>query len=172
VILLTLPTPADAADAADYIAEHLAHSEPDSHGNGGLFIMSYEAWLSKTLGNMRRETVAPGLVPATTFFARRACDGRLLGTLQIRHELNEYLLQSGGHIGYGVRPTERRKGYATQMLRLALTHCQTLGISRALITCNKWNEASARTIGACGGILENEIIGDDNEPLQRYWITL
>lgn len=171
-IILELPVAADEAGAADYIAEHIAHGELTSHGTGGLFDEPYHRWLAMTLGNMRPETVRPGLVTATTFFARRIEDGRIIGMIQVRHELNAYLLQYGGHIGYGVRPGERRKGYATQMLGLALQYCVRLCIRRALVTCNLGNLGSSRTILACGGVLENEVTEENGEILQRYWITL
>ena len=99
-------------------------------------------------------------------------DCRIVGTIQLRHELNEELLLSGGHIGYGVRPFERRKGCATQMLALALERCKGLGLDRALITCNRENEASAATIRKGGGVLENEIPDKNGKITQRYWINL
>jgi len=171
-IILVLPTAADEAEAAAYQAEHTAHGEAWLHGSGGLARMPYREWLALSLGNMRPETVQPGLVPATTFFARRAEDGKFIGMIQVRHILNEYLLQYGGHIGYGVRPSERRKGYATQMLRLALQYCVGLGLRHVLVTCDRDNLGSSRTIRACGGILENEVMEENGELLQRYWITL
>lgn len=91
--------------------------------------------------------------------------------LYIRHELNDYLLQYGGHIGYGVRSSQRRKGYASQMLSLALPIAKELGINKAPITCDKNNIGSAKTIMNNGGILENEV-GNENEITQRYWIEL
>ena len=91
--------------------------------------------------------------------------------MNIRHSLNEYLLKYGGHIGDGIRPSERRKGYATKMIALALEECKKLGIDRVLITCNKANIGSAKSIINNGGTLENEVI-KDNDIMQRYWITL
>ena len=96
---------------------------------------------------------------------------RVLGAVNIRHRLNEYLSNIGGHIGYGIRPSERRKGYATEMLRLALEFVRKLGIEKVLISCDKDNVASAKTIINNGGILEYE--GDDDGVVfQRYWIDL
>lgn len=93
--------------------------------------------------------------------------------IDIRHRLNEFLLNFGGNIGYSVRKSERRKGYATEMLKLALKKCIELNIKKVLITCNKDNIGSAKTIISNGGILENEIFDpDDNKMTQRYWITL
>lgn len=91
--------------------------------------------------------------------------------LQIRHYLNKHLLQSGGHIGDSVRPTEQGKGYATEQISLALEKCVELGIDKVLITCNKNNIASAKTIIKNNGCLENEIT-ENGEIIQRYWIDL
>ncbi len=110
------------------------------------------------------------LVPSSIYFLVDE-DNKIHGAIDIRHELNDYLLQYGGHIGYGIRPSQRRKGYASQILSLALPIAKDLGISKALITCNKTNLGSARTIINDGGILENEVINED-EITQRYWIEI
>lgn len=93
------------------------------------------------------------------------------GSIDIRHRLNEYLLQFGGNIGYSVRPSQRRKGYATEMLALALEECRKWGLNRALVTCDKTNIGSAKTIQKNGGVLENEVLEGDRIT-QRYWIAL
>jgi len=107
-------------------------------------------------------------VPASTYFV--FVNGKIVGNIQIRHSLNESLLQNGGHIGYGVRPSERRKGYATKTLALALEKCRALGIDKVLVTCNKDNIASAKTILKNGGVLENEFTEENGNIVQRYWI--
>ena len=91
--------------------------------------------------------------------------------MQIRHFLNEKLLNYGGHIGDSVRPSERRKGYATEQIRLALGKCKELGIDNVLMDCDKTNIGSAKAIQNNGGVLENEIYVE-NELVQRYWISL
>jgi predicted acetyltransferase len=111
-------------------------------------------------------------VPDSVFFLLDEERNRLLGAVNIRHELNEALLKDGGHIGDGVRPSERRKGYATEMIRLALIECKKLGIDRALIVCDKDNIGSAKSIIRNGGVLENEIVGDDGQIEQRYWVDI
>lgn len=103
--------------------------------------------------------------------AIRKSDNKLVGTIQIRHKLNEKLLIHGGNIGYGVRPCERRKGYAKQMLQLALEKSKDLGLKRVLITCDKDNIGSSKTILANRGKLENEL-EHNGVLIQRYWITI
>ena len=111
------------------------------------------------------------LVPNSVYFLLDIDRNRLIGAVNIRHELNEDLLLYGGHIGDGVRPSERRKGYATEMIRLALIECKKLGIDKVLITCNKDNIGSRKSIINKGGIKENEVL-EDGEILERYWISL
>ena len=96
----------------------------------------------------------------------------LLGAVNIRHYLNDYLLQYAGHIGDGIRPSERRKGYATEIIRLALIECRKLKISKVLMVCDKSNIASAKSIIKNGGILENEFLDEDGEVQQRFWIDI
>ncbi|MGN1344844.1 MAG: GNAT family N-acetyltransferase [Traorella sp.] len=112
-----------------------------------------------------------GLVPDSTFFCLDVERNIFVGAVNIRHYLNEQLLLNGGHIGDGVRPSERRKGIATQMIALALEECRKLGIDKVLMVCDKNNIASAKSIMKNGGILENEIVVDDIVE-QRYWISL
>lgn len=112
-----------------------------------------------------------GLVPDSTFFCLDEDRQKIVGAVNIRHRLNERLLRSGGHIGDGVRPSERGRGIATAMIALALEECRKLGIARVLMVCDKQNVASARSIVKNGGVLENEIRNGD-EVLQRYWIDL
>ncbi|NLC26719.1 MAG: GNAT family N-acetyltransferase [Fastidiosipila sp.] len=95
----------------------------------------------------------------------------ILGAIDIRHSLTPFLEHRGGHIGYGIRPSERGKGYATEMLRLALVECRKLGMNKVLITCWKSNMASARVIISNGGVLESEDL-DNGKIFQRYWISL
>lgn len=111
------------------------------------------------------------LVPDSTFFCLDEERDIFVGAVNIRHKLNTQLLLNGGHIGDGVRPSERRKGIATRMIALALEECRKLGISRVLMVCDKENIASARTIRNNGGILENEV-EVDGVLEQRYWIQL
>lgn len=110
-------------------------------------------------------------VPDSTFFCLDVDRDRFVGAVNIRHRLNDALLLGGGHIGDGVRPSDRRKGYATAMIALALDECRKLGIPRALMTCDRDNVGSAKSIRNNGGVLENEVTVD-GVPVQRYWIEL
>ncbi len=113
-----------------------------------------------------------GLVPDTALFCLDKDQNIFLGAVNIRHRLNQRLLTDGGHIGDGIRPTQRRKGYATAMIALALDECRKLGLRRVLMCCNADNIGSARSIQKNGGMLENEIISKDGDVVQRYWIAL
>ena len=112
-----------------------------------------------------------GRVLDSTFFCLDEERDIFVGAVNIRHYLTEAMLLNGGHIGDGVRPSERRKGIATQMIGLALEECHELGIGRVLMVCDKENIGSAKSILNNGGVLENEIIVDGVTE-QRYWIEL
>lgn len=124
------------------------------------------------LEHLEHKTATEDRVPDSVFFLLDDERDRLLGAVNIRHYLNDFLLREGGHIGDGIRPSERRKGYATEMIRLALNECRKLGIDRVLMTCDKDNVGSARSIVKNGGVLENEFVNSDGEVEQRYWIAL
>lgn len=139
---------------------------------GILFKSSPEEWLNY-IGEMEKHN-NPNSVPCLQYGLFEKNSNRLLGLIQIRLELKGYLVKLGGHIGYCVRPSERRKGYAKEMLRAALKICRNEGLERALITCLEDNTGSARTIEACGGIFEQTVYDDMNYKanLKRYWISL
>ena len=124
------------------------------------------------LEHLEVKTPAEGKVPDSVFFLLDEDRNRLLGAVNIRHYLNEALLKGGGHIGDGIRPSERRKGYATEMIRLALSECRKLGIDRVLMTCEKDNIGSAKSILKNGGVLENEFVNSEGCVEQRYWIRV
>lgn len=108
-------------------------------------------------------------VPSTNYFFVDEND-RVLAMVDIRHSLTDYLHNVGGHIGYGVRPVERRQGYATQILAEALKKCDELGIDRVLVTCNDDNIGSAKTIVKNGGIEDKSFIEEDGTVVRRFWI--
>ena len=123
------------------------------------------------LQNLEIKVETDGRVPDSTFFCLDEERDIFVGAVNIRHYLNELMLLNGGHIGDGVRPSERRKGIATQMIALALDECKKLGIYRVLMVCDKENIGSAKSIQNNGGVLENEVIVDGVTE-QRYWIEL
>ncbi|MFV0380822.1 MAG: GNAT family N-acetyltransferase [Breznakia sp.] len=110
-------------------------------------------------------------VMATTFLAKKA--GKLVGFVNVRHELNDALKQVGGHIGYSVLPRERGKGYAKEMLRLGLLHCKALNIKEVLLTCQEDNIASNKVILFNRGILQDTItVENAASRINRYWVSI
>ena len=119
------------------------------------------------------ETVPQDKVQATQFFCVRMNDGKIIGMIQVRHYFNEYLEKYAGHIGYSIRPGERRKGYAKEMLKLALPFCREIGLDKVLITCRDGNIGSEKTILANGGVYESTVHEpNSNRFLKRFWIQL
>lgn len=126
-----------------------------------------------TIWKIQRQKKAKSLVlcPDSVYFCLDIDRNIFVGAVNIRHYLNESLYKSGGHIGDGIRPSERKKGYATAMIGLALEKCKELGINKVLMTCDKTNIGSAKSIINNGGVLESEF-EEDGVVEQRYWITL
>lgn len=121
------------------------------------------------------EASAPGYAPSKTWWVRDTESGKLIGAVNIRAYLTKAGFEAWGHIGYGVRPSERRKGYATQMLQMALERCRGMHMDRVLLGCLEDNVASVKTIEKCGGKLENIVcMATDGKQtrVRRYWIDL
>lgn len=109
----------------------------------------------------------------TTYWVYDKEKDTLIGATNIRHYLTEIGLKTWGHIGYGVRPTERKKGYATQILALALQKCRKMGLQKVLLGCYSDNIGSSRVIKNNGGVIENSVIEEETGKLiERYWIDL
>lgn len=129
----------------------------------------FAAWTQRLRAQSDSEEVTPDRVPASYWWI---VDGKTyLGAISLRHVLNDKLLEAGGHIGYGVRPSARGRGVATWALGATLDRARERGIDRVLITCDDDNLASAKTIERNGGVLE-----DTRDTwlglARRYWITL
>ena len=170
-IILVKPDLSYADEIIKYKEESLAES-PIINGSAGLDrFSSIEIWFEELKKRSCEDTVPKGLVPSSTYFAVRDKDSYIVGMIDIRHYLNEYLTQAGGHIGYGVRKTERNKGYAKQMLKLALEKCKELKIKKVLITCDEDNIASEKVILSANAKLE-DIRNVDGENKKRFWIDL
>ena len=172
-LTLRLPTIKDADEIRAYRQEFLDAGD-SMDGTGPLRRFDDPAdWLREIETYLHPETVPAGKVQATQFLFVRENDHRIVGMLQVRHFFNDYLEKYAGHIGYSVRPSERRKGYATRMLRQGLVFCRTIGLDRVLISCEVDNEASRRTILANGGVYESTVYEPAEKiELQRYLIDL
>lgn len=130
-------------------------------------------WLNQVESFSKAETVPENYVVSTQFIYVRESDDRIVGMIQVRHYFNEFLEKYAGHIGYCVRPTERRKGYASKMLCDCLPYCREIGLRKVLISCIDSNEASRRTILANGGVYESTVFEPkESVNLERYWIDL
>lgn len=136
------------------------------HGTSGLDDYdNFDDWYERIQKFKDKGHLPEGFVSSSTYVL--LVDNQIVGMIDIRHELNEGLLKTGGHIGYSVRPSKRQQGYASEMLKLGLEKCRELGIYKVLVTCLEDNIASKKTIEKNGGVFENCI-----EHYFRYWITL
>lgn len=116
-------------------------------------------------------TTPPHWVPATQFVCLRG--EKIVGMIQVRRELNDYLRNYAGHIGYSVRPDERQQGIAPWMLHNVLTYCREIGLKRVMVACEPWNVGSRKTILRNGGVYEKTVHEDgENIDLEHYWISL
>jgi predicted acetyltransferase len=133
----------------------------------GIPFLKYVEILKK---NELGSEIPEGLVSSSCLYA--FAQDEIVGRLSLRHELNDYLFNFGGHIGYVVVPAHRRKGYATQMLQTAKELAKTRGMNRVLLTCDVDNLGSQKTIEKCGGVFENIISDPKHGTKRRYWIAL
>lgn len=172
-LLLLRPDESNIGQYEEYRREFLENGD-SMDGTGPM--RRYETaseWLAHVRSYESAETLPEGRVLATQYLLVRESDGKLLGMLQLRHYLNDYLRRIAGHIGYSVRPSERRRGYAKRMLAMALDEARALGLDRVMISCHVGNEGSRRTILANGGVFDSTVWDEeDGETLERYWITL
>ncbi len=160
--------------AIQFINEFYAyHSEINGSGSLDKYLKksTYEEWLKKVIADMDIANISPSKVPSLTYFYVRQEDDKIVGMINLRLALNDFLRKEGGNIGYCIRPTERRKHYGSNMLKDALKVYDTLGISEVIISCDKSNIASANVIKNCGGELEAEFYSETyKEVIQKYMI--
>ena len=171
--ILTRPTSEYASQIAQYRQEFLDVGD-SMDGTGSLRrIENPEEYIKISEDYEDPQKVPAHLVPATQFLFVRKSDNRLVGMIQVRHCFNDYLEKYAGHIGYSVRPSERRKGYAKEMLRMALPFCREIGIDKVLIACIDGNIGSEKTILANGGVYESTVHEPNGDrDLKRFWINL
>ena len=175
IITLKKPIKEYEMQAIEYKKEHFDNGENHIHASMKWGEMdSYDEWLDFLETSSHKETVPNDWTVSTEFFGIRKSDNKLVGMINIRHELtNDFLRNYAGHIGYGIRPSERRKGYMTQMLDQALKYCKDeLNLKKVMISCEKENEGSRKTILNAGGKLEKEYVSDKGENVQVYWVDL
>ena len=165
-IMLIMPSARLKEDAIRYKEEHFAYGDMQVHGSGGLaYYEDFDAWIKHI--DAIREPQTDTDIKTSTFFSKRISDGKLIGCVKVHHTLNKEL-ESGGHIAYGIRPSERRKGYATKQLRLALEFARNAGMHKVIVACDKENIASAKTAISCGGILSKEF--EENGVMKQHYL--
>ena len=173
-LVLVKPT-IDMVQAIQEYKDEVLSVDPEMNGDGGLdHFNSVESWIEYAKKHDEEFVFSDGTVRATTLFSLDRSRDRIIGMIDIRHELNDYLFKFGGNIGYSIRPSERHKGYGKQQLLLGLDYAKSvIGLKRVLITCVNINVASRKIILACGGKFENELYdSSDNTIMQRYWMGL
>ncbi|MGC9453764.1 MAG: GNAT family N-acetyltransferase [Phycisphaerae bacterium] len=155
----------------DYVDAMRSGSSHVNEADYELARRDYAALLHRRTEQQAGRELPQGYVPQSIYYLLR--NGRILGELSLRHRLTDDLIEFGGHIGYGIRPEERNKGYCTEMLGLALEVCRQRCIMRVRITCDSDNAASARVIEKCGGVLDSESYCEQaGRVTRRYWIDL
>lgn len=160
--------PLRVSDEAEFCASHEAMAEEGFQF--GLWYEPGDDW-REYIAEMKRQRRAKSTVarvPSTFLVA--TVDGQIVGRSSIRHELNDFLRQLGGHVGYCVLRPYRRRGYATEILRQSLVIARSEGVERVLVTCDDDNAASAAVIERCGGVLEDVVEVEGHPPTRRYWI--
>ena len=171
ILALVKPSLAYEGQILEYRRKSREADGGSINGVGGLDDLSVPEWLDLLERKSRIETCPPGLVPDSSFLCVRGRDGILVGMINIRHSLNDFLLQFGGHVGYSIHPAHRGKGYGKEQFRLGILECRRLGISPLLVTCGTWNAASRAVILSQGGVPEDIREKPDGTSFERYWIT-
>lgn len=174
---LESPSLSRKEEALEYIKEHRTY-QSDMNGDSGLYHCpddySYEEWLVEIEKKKKKEyAYSIGRVPGEVYFLVRVNDNRIVGMINIRYDLTPEMMEFGGHIGYGIRPTERRKGYNKINLYLGLLRAKELGLEHVMLDCTVDNIGSNATIKALGGVLNRTAVDPwDNELTNVYWIDV
>ncbi len=172
MLKLIIPTIEYKQQIEDYKSKTLA-IENHIHGAGSLDTANFEEWLVNGENERNGVNLPKGYCKATQFICVRTEDNKVVGLLQIRHELNDYLANFGGHIGDSIHPNERGKGYGTQMLKLGLEKSKEIGLTKVLLTCRVENKASKRCVIKNGGVYEDtRTTPDGSATFDRYWIEI
>jgi predicted acetyltransferase len=155
----------------EMVEEHIAAGE-NKMWQFDQAVEDFAKYVQDRLDWKKGKNLPEGWIPFSTFWLVRN-DNVILGTSRLRHKLTEHLRNNGGHIGYNIRPSERRKGYGTLILKLALKKAHEIGLGRVLIMCDGDNTASSKIIEKNGGKLKNICLsGELKQPMRRYWIEL
>ena len=173
-IILKKPTIEYADDIMQLRQEIIDANDPDAFAGCGNLeeCKTAQEWIDRITVMENPETCPEGRVSSNMFIAVRVSDNKIVGVIDLRHHLgNPVLREWGGHFGYIVRPGERGKGYAKEMVRQNLIKCKELGLHKVMITCNRNNIASERTILANGGVFEKEVLVD-GDYTKRFWVTI
>jgi len=171
---LVFPNKDYEAKAKEFIAEFYEYgSEIAGSGSLDRYLKesTYDEWLTKVFSYIDIANIPEGKIPGLTYFFVREEDDRIIGMINIRLALNDFLRNEAGHIGYCIRPTERRRGYGTELLRAGIAVCRRVDIDEIIVTCDKVNLGSAGVIRNCGGVLDAELYSETfGELIQRYVI--
>lgn len=170
-LILVKPSKELEQSIREYCQEYFDFGEKHINGSSGIVHYNdFDEWLDVVL-SIEKEKLSRDGIHASTFLSVRQSDNKIIGTIQLRHSLTKELEKHGGHIGYGIRPTERNKGYGREQLSLVLDVAKELNLGKVMITCDKDNLASSRTAISCGGKLTCEY--SYNEQIEQiYWIDI
>jgi predicted acetyltransferase len=155
-----------------FVEEFIARGEKVIPWVGAEQYVTFRDYIAKLEAAAQGIGIPEGFVPHSTFWLLDA-DNEIVGISNLRHRLTDSLLRFGGHIGFGIRPSARRRGYANELLRATLGEARSLGLRRVRVTCDPKNLASAKTILRNGGVLaEEELMPEHGRVVSRYWLDL